>query len=220
MTVENQGGQTGAKKALPKVAVVDDDPHLLAFFKDLADLGHFELVGSYGNAQEALAHLPQCPPDVMFMDVRLPDMSGIECAKRLTTLLPGLRIIVITGHPGESVLIQALMAGAMGFVVKPCTVDETLAAIDDVLDEGVVLSKTALPYLQRIIRQLRHHDPGWNLTEREEQILACIFEGKSDKQISSQLLIGTATVHTHMDHLFEKLGVHSREELIARFLRP
>jgi DNA-binding NarL/FixJ family response regulator len=160
------------------------------------------------------------PADVVFMDLRLPDMSGIECTRRLTTILPGLPIILITGHPEPSVLIQALRAGAVGLVIKPCTVDETLAEIQEVLNEGVVLSKTALPYLQRLVRQLRHHDPSWKLTEREEQLIALIFEGKSYKQISEVLGIGHSTVHTHMDSLFAKLGVHSQKEVIAKFLHP
>jgi len=127
---------------------------------------------------------------------------------------------LITGHPEPSLLIEALRAGAAGFVIKPCTVNETVAAINEVLSEGVALSKTALPYLRRIIRRLTYQDPSWNLTEREEQIIACIFEGKSYKEVASSLRIGLSTVHTHMDHLFEKLGVHSQEELIAKFLQP
>ena len=219
MANQLQQAQTTSDTQLPTVAVVDDDPDLLTFFKDLADLGRFKLLGAYSNARSALANLPRQPPDIVFMDVRLPDMSGIECTRKLTVLLPGLRIIVITGHPEQSILIQAFMAGASGFVIKPCAIDETIAAIYEVLNEGVALGKKALPYLRRIIHRFRHLDPACNLTEREEQIIACIFEGKSDKEIASRLGIGFATVRTHMNHLFEKLGVHSREEFIARFLQ-
>ena len=220
MKIQREQGRNVAGGRIPKVAVVDDDPDQLAIFKDLANLGHFALVGAYRTAQEGLMHMPRCRPDVAFMDLRLPDMTGIECTRRLTTILPGLRIIVITGHPESSVLFQALGAGAAGFVAKPCSVDETLTAIKEVLSEGVVLSKTALPYLRQIILRVKNNDPGWNLTEREEQIIALIFERKSYKDIADSLKIGHATVHTHMDHLFKKLGVHSQEELIAKFLQP
>lgn len=216
----DQLSQTTGNAPLPKISVVDDDPDLLAFFKDLADAGHFVLLGAYSSAREALTCLPQSRPDVVFMDLRLPDMSGIECTKRLTTLFPRLKIILITGHPEPSVLVQALGAGAVGFILKPCTIDETLAVIKEVLNGGVVLGKTALPYLRRIIHRLRHRDSDWNLTAREEQMIACIFEGQSYKEIASSLGIAQSTVHTHMDHLFEKLGVHSQEELIDKFLRP
>jgi DNA-binding NarL/FixJ family response regulator len=220
MRIESQAGQTVARVALPKVSVVDDDPDLLTFFEDLAQSGRFVLRGAYSSAGEALVHLPQCPPDVLFMDLRLPDISGIECTKRLTTILPGLPIILITGYPEQSVLIQALRAGASGYMIKPCTSDETLAAINELLKEGVTLSKSALPYLRELIRQLRHHDPSWNLTEREEQLIALIFERKAYKEIASSLGIGPATIHTHMNTLFAKLGVHSQHEVIAKFLHP
>ena len=129
MAIQSNPGNEPILAPLPAVCVVDDDPDLLTFFSDLADLGHFGLLGTYTTAREALTHLPHCRPDVVFMDVRLPDMTGIECTKRLTTILPKLQIVVITGHPEQSLLIQALRAGAAGFVVKPCTVDETLSAI-------------------------------------------------------------------------------------------
>ena len=216
----DQLSQTTGNAPLPKISVVDDDPDLLTFFKDLAAAGHFVLLGAYGSAREALTRLPQSRPDVVLMDLRLPDMSGIECTRRLTTLFPGLKIILITGHPEQSVLVQALGAGAVGLVVKPCAADEILAAIKEVLNGGVVLGNTALPYLRGIIHRLRHRDPGWNLTAREEQMIACIFEGQSYKEIASILGIAQSTVHTHMDHLFAKLGVHSQEELIAKFLQP
>jgi len=220
MTIQGQADQTPTNAALPKVSVVDDDPDLLTFFKDLADTGRFVLLGAYTNGREALAQIPQCPPDIVFMDLRLPDMSGIDCTKRLMTILPDLSVVVLTGHPDHQTFVRAFMAGAKGFLTKPCSVEETLAAIKDVLSNGVVLGKAAVPYLQRIFHQLSHLDQGWKLTDREKQILACIFEGKSDKQIANALKIRAATVHTHMSHLFEKLGVHSRDELIARFLQP
>jgi len=220
MTIQRQAGQTATTAALPMVSVVDDDPDLLRFFEDLAESGRFILLGAYSSAQAALTHLPHNPPDIVFIDFRLPDLSGIECTRRLTTILPRLRIIVLTGQPEPSTLLEAMRVGAVGFLLKPCTANETLAMIDEVLNDGVVLGQTALPYLRRIMRRLRHSDPAWNLTEREEQIITCIFEGKSYKEMASHLGIGGSTVHTHMDHLFEKMGVHSQEELIAKFLRP
>lgn len=218
MTIQNQAAQKATSANVPKVSVVDDEPDQVAFFKDLADLGHFQLAGSYLNARDALAHLPRNSPDLVFMDIWLPDMSGIECTKRLTTILPQLRVIVLTGHPDNRVFFRALVNGAQGFLVKPCTIEEVLRATRDVLQGGIVLGKEALPYLVRILRRFRSLDPG-SLTEREEQILACVFEGQTDKEIGSTAGIGDATVRTHMNHLFKKLNVHSRAELIAKFLK-
>jgi len=205
--------------ALPKVCVVDDDPDLLAFFKGIADLGHFHLTGAYSSATEALQSLPNRRPDVLFMDLLLPDMSGIECTEKLIALLPGLRVAVLTGHPEHSMLIRAAMAGAQGFLVKPCSIEETLIAINDLLKLGGFLGKTAFPYIFGIIRNLRHLSAGHNLSEREEAVLAGILGHQTYKQISQSLNIGEATVHTHTHRLFKKLKVHSRKELVKKFLR-
>jgi DNA-binding NarL/FixJ family response regulator len=219
MTIQSQVVQRAANAKLPRISVVDDEPDQLAFFKDIADLGHFELVGLYPNASDALEHVPRRPPDLVVMDMWLPDMSGIECTKRLTTILPQLAVIVLTGHPDNEIFFRAIMNGARGFLVKPCGIEETVSAIRDVLRGGIVLGKEALPYLARIVRQFRFLDPGSSLTEREEQILACIFEGKFDKQIAETLGIGLATVRTHTNQIFKKMDVHSKAELIAKFLK-
>ena len=80
------------------------------------------------------------------------------------------------------------------------------------------LAKEVVPFLIQLVRQVRQIDPDNLLTRREEEVMACLFEGLQDKEIASRLGIGAATVHTHMHRLFEKLGVHSRRELIAKFL--
>jgi len=111
------------------------------------------------------------------------------------------------------------MAGAKGFLIKPCTIEDALNALHAALRWGVAFGEAALPYLLEIIHRFRLFDLAWNLTPREEQILASVFEGKSYREISSALGIGEATVHTHLTRLFEKFGVHSKEQLIAKFLQ-
>jgi DNA-binding NarL/FixJ family response regulator len=204
---------------LPSVCVIDDDPSLHDFLGELGSLGHFRLIGSFVSASQALSDLPGLSPDLVVMDNRLPDLSGIDCTKKLTTLLPGLPIIILTGYPERQIFFRSIMAGARGFLVKPCLASEILAAIRDVLQGDFVFSKPALPYLVDMIRQFRRVDPQNPLTTREEEILGCLFEGQTDKEIASTLGIGTATVHTHMHRLFEKLCVHSRREIIFKYLK-
>jgi len=153
------------------------------------------------------------------MDIRLPDMSGIECTERLTTILRELRVIVLTGHPDNNTFVRALMAGANGFLIKPCGLEEILKAMNDVLNGGVVLGKDALTYLAGIMHSFRRIDAGHHLTEREKQILAGVFGGQVDKEMADALGIGFATVRTHLNQLFKKMKVHSKRELIAKFLK-
>jgi DNA-binding NarL/FixJ family response regulator len=152
------------------------------------------------------------------MDLLLPDMSGIQCTERLIALLPQLCVVVLTGHPDDSTFLRAGMAGARGLLIKPCSIEETINAINDVLKWGGALGKTALPYLLGILRNLRHLSAGHGLSGREEEVLAGILGHKTDKQIARSLSIGEATVHTHTHRLFKKLKVHSRKELVEKFL--
>jgi DNA-binding NarL/FixJ family response regulator len=203
---------------VPRIAVVDDDEELHAFVKDLGDLGHFELTGSFRTAAQALECLSKDPPHAVIMDIRLPDMSGIECTIKLKTILPELQIVVLTGYPDSRNVLRALMQGASGFLIKPVTTRELLDAIADVLKGEFALSRQAVPFLMPVFHQLRQLTKANRLTLREEEILACLFQGMQDKEIASTLRIGTATVHTHMHRLFEKLGVHSRRELVVKYL--
>jgi len=165
-----------------------------------------------------LERLPAVRPDVVIMDIRLPDLSGIDCAVRLKTLLPQLPVVILTGYPDSQNFFRSLMDGARGFLVKPVSPRELVDAIAQVLKGEFALAKEVVPFLIQLVRQVRQIDPDNLLTRREEEVMACLFEGLQDKEIASRLGIGAATVHTHMHRLFEKLGVHSRRELIAKFL--
>jgi DNA-binding NarL/FixJ family response regulator len=216
------GSQTpsegSASTAIPKVAVVDDDANFHVFLKDLGDLGHFELISSCYTAAEALERLPSSRPDVIIMDVRLTDMSGIECLSKFKTILPELPIIIVTGYADNQTFFKSLMAGARGFLAKPFSAQEFLNAIDDVLKGEFAVAKQVIPFLIQMIRRVRDAAQESRLTRREEDIIACLFKGMQDKEIASALGIGTATVHTHMFRLYAKLGVHSRREIVSKFL--
>ena len=216
-TRPREAGSRG-KSLLPKIALVDDEEELHVLLKDLADMGHLELADSCYSAAEALERLPALRPDAVIMDIRLPDLSGIDCMLRLKTLLPQLPVVILTGYPDSQNFFRSLMNGARGFLVKPVPPQELVSAIGQVLRGDFALAKEVVPFLIQLVRQVRQVNPDNLLTRREEEIMACLFEGMQDKEIASRLGIGTATVHTHMHRLFEKLGVHSRRELIAKFL--
>ncbi len=215
---ERVGARFADKPGRPKVALVDDDEDLHLFLSDLGNLGHFQLARACYSGTEALERLPKDRPDVVIMDIRLPDMSGIDCTTKLKAILPELPIIMLTGFPDGQTFFRSLMGGAKGFLVKPVVPQELLTAIDDVLKGEFALGKQVVPFLIQLVHQVGHVTQEEHFTRREEQILACLFEGMQDKEIASALGIGTATVHTHMHQLFEKLGVHSRREIIAKYL--
>jgi len=197
---------------------VDDDEELHLLLKAVAEMGHFKLVDSCYSAAEALDRLPGLRPDAVIMDIRLPDLSGIDCMVRLRTVLPQLPIVILTGYPDSQNFFRSLMEGARGFLVKPVSPQEFVDAFAQVLKGEFALAKEVVPFLIQLVRQVRQVNPDNLLTRREEEVMACLFEGMQDKEIASRLGIGAATVHTHMHRLLEKLGVHSRRELIAKYL--
>lgn len=211
-------GATCHQAKLPRLAVVDDDEALQLFMKELGDQGHFQIVSACYNATQALEQIPGTLSDVIIMDIRLPDMSGVDCAGKLRILVPNRPIIMLTGFPDGRSFFRSLMAGVQGYLVKPVAVQEFLEGLKEVLAGGFVVGRQAVQYMVQLVREVRKVAPETLLTPREEEVLACVFEGKQDKEIASALGIGMATVHTHMHRIFEKLGVHSRLEILAKYL--
>lgn len=206
------------KSPIPTLSVVDDDEEIHLFLKDLGDLGYFKMVGAFYKGASALDRLPKDLPDAVVMDIRLPDMSGIDCAAKLKTILPELSIVMLTGYPDSRTFFRSLLAGAKGFLIKPVSAKEFLNSIDDVLSGDFALSNQVVPFLIELVHHVRQLTQESRLSAREAEILACLFNGFQDKEIASALGIGIATVHTHMHRLFEKLGVHSRREIIDKYL--
>ena len=202
----------------PRISIVDDDEELQLFLKDLEAQGHFKIAGSFYTATQALDGLPLDQPDAVIMDVRLPDSSGIDCANKLKKLLPELPILILTGFPDRQNFFRSLMGGARGYLVKPVSPQELLNGMRDIIRGEFALARQVTPFLVQLVEQVGGIVQRSGLSRREEEILVCVFHGMSDKEISTTLGIGTATVHTHMHRLFEKLGVHSRQEIVAKYL--
>lgn len=209
----------GVVPSPPRISVVDDDEEMHLLLKDLASQGHFKIAGAFYTATQALDGLPRDRPDAVLMDVRLPDSSGIDCAHKLKTILPELPILILTGFPDRQSFFRSLMGGARGFLVKPVSTQELLNGMRDVIRGEFSLARQVTPLLVQLVEQVSTIVHRSGLTRREEEILICLFHGMSDKEISASLGIGTATVHTHMHRLFEKLGVRSRREIVAKYLQ-
>jgi len=216
-SVKSVSALSGGK--IPRIAVVDDDENIHMFLKDLAALGHYELPISSFTAGDALQRLLREQVDVVVMDIRLPDMSGVDCTFKLSTVLPDLPTVILTGYPDSQGFSRSLMAGARGFLVKPIGAQEFLNAIHEIATGGFPLAKQVVPFVAEIIHQFRRVGEEGLLTEREEEVLACLVRGLQDKEIASELGIGIRTVHTHVYRLLGKLDSHSRREVIEKFLR-
>ena len=205
-----------------RVALVEDDVsvrHNLALLIDKAP--GFGCVGSFPTAEEALKDLPALKPDVVLMDIHLPQRSGIECVARLRAILPNTQTIMLTVEEDIDRVFESLKAGATGYLVKHVAPTEILDAIADVHKGGAPMSSHIARRVVMAFRQpARQGGEDQPLSAREEEILRLLAKGHRSKEIASQLAIAVGTVNTHIRHIYEKLHVRSRAEAVARFLRP
>jgi DNA-binding NarL/FixJ family response regulator len=206
---------TGSKR-MPKLAVVDENVDLVTWVKEIGSAGEFELVGSFDHLASALEKASLSQLDVILADI--PKLDGFEIIQKIKTLVPEISIISMTGHPDAYTFLRALMAGSRGFLLKPFSRGELLAAIKDVMDGRYALGICATHHLSAIFRGWQHAHRGFGLTSREEEILAGVFAGMLNKEIAYSLKIGPATVHTHLHRLFAKLKVRTRKEAVAKYL--
>lgn len=211
---------------MTRVAIVEDNKvireSLAAYVRTDPE---FECIGSCSSAEEALELLPGWRPELVLMDIQLPEMSGIECTAELSKLLPGVRILMVTVYGDPDRIFQALRAGACGYLLKRCTPEELVDALHEVRQGGVPMSREiarkVIAHFQEPSRA-RESDPGSDpgmesLSPREREILELIAEGCADKEIADRLGVKHGTVRWHLQHVYEKLHVRSRTEAALKF---
>ncbi len=202
------------------VAIVEDNAgirqefqHLIARYPDLT------CVGACRNASNALATLPAAAPEVVLMDIQLPDRSGIECTGRLKSLLPRTHILMFTICEESESILQALSAGAVGYILKSSPPDDIVAAIREAHRGGAPLTGLVA---RKVVENFHQSSPRTleveQLTSREKEVLQLLSRGCIDKQIANQLAISLQTVNSHLKHIYAKLGVRSRTEAVIKFI--
>ena len=214
-----------------QVAVVEDDARLRRTFIDVLESSiECRCVGAFRTGAEAVEGIPKLAPDVVIMDVNLPDTTGVECVKTLAPKLPGTQILMVTVYQDPDTTFQALAAGAHGYLVKPVLPERLLEAIREIRAGGVPMSRTIA---RKVIETFRSREAAEaagtsaarssaaslddeSLTPREQQVLELLVEGFSYKEISQRLGISTSTVGTYVQRIYEKLHVSSRREIMAR----
>jgi DNA-binding NarL/FixJ family response regulator len=180
----------------------------------------YQCVCACSRANEALREIPQHKPDIVLMDIQLPDVSGIECASRLVQLLPSARIIMVTVYGEPDLIFKALRAGASGYLLKRCSPEELVAAIREVQQGGVPMSREiARKVIAFFKEQPKSNEPDdvLELSPREREILELLGQGFADKEIAHRLGVKNGTIRWHLQHVYDKLHVRSRTEAVLRF---
>lgn len=202
------------------VAIVEDDPQLRAAFTELIEAADgLTCVAHYGSAEEALEALPTLGADVVLMDINLPGVSGIECARRLKERLPSLHVVMLTTFDDSDLIFESLKAGATGYILKRAPAAQIVAAVRDVCDGGAPMSGAIAHKVVQFFRQHQGAVEVQRLSDREREVLLALSEGQQYKEIAVHLAISINTVRKHIKSIYEKLQVHTRAEAVRKLGR-
>ena len=185
----------------------------------------FEIVGEAGDGEEAVRLAAQLKPDVVIMDVAMPNLSGIEATKQIKAQLPSVIVLVLTGYDYDEYVFSMLEAGAAGYLLKNVSGDELIRAIRAVYGGEPMMHPTILKKLITRFKTLptpaglASAESPQPLSEREMEVLKVAAKGMSNKDIASTLFISERTVQAHMRSIFNKLGVGGRSEAVVYGLK-
>jgi two-component system, NarL family, response regulator NreC len=212
------------KQAKVRVLLADDHTILRAGLKMMLNAQpDIEVVGEASDGRQVVVEAQRLLPDVILMDITMPEVNGIEATRQVKRRLPETRVLVLTMHENEEYLFQMLRAGAAGYMLKEAADTELISAIRVVSSGRFYLSPSAQTmmvsdYLQRV-HTGEERDSYGALTEREREILKLVAEGYTNAQIGERLFISPKTVDTHRTHIMDKLNLHSRAELVKYAMR-
>ncbi len=182
-----------------------------------------EIIGEGSNAKEALQAARELNPDVILMDIGLPDMSGIDATREIKKTSPNIAIVALTIHEDAEYFFKMLDAGASGYVPKRAAPEELLTAIREAAAGEVYLFPSMAKLLVRDYlkydRSADEEEGASALTDREQEVLAWLAEGSSNNQIAIELNISPKTVARHRENIMRKLNLHSRTELVRYAIR-
>jgi DNA-binding NarL/FixJ family response regulator len=203
-----------------RVLVVDNDAWARWAFRNMLEPEpDIEVVGEAEEGAQALRLVRDLAPDVVVMDVEMPGMDGIEATRRITAGGPNVKVIVATGFQNDEYLFEALAAGASGFLMKEAEPHEVVRTLRSAASGDVLLSAATVHRLARRFRAPPRpgsfqKDPLAALTRREREVFFLVVKGLSNEEVGGRLFTGVEAVRSHVQHIYNTLGVHGRVQLV------
>ncbi|MGA2069858.1 MAG: response regulator transcription factor [Sedimentisphaerales bacterium] len=206
-----------------KVLLVDDHAIIRQGLSSLLEKQpDIEVVGGVEDGREALDAVRKLAPNLVIMDISMPNLNGIDATRKIVEEISGVKVIALSIHSSRRFVAEMLRAGASGYILKDCLFDELIEAIKTVLGGGIYLSPKITDivlddYVQRLSKQCQ--SDGSALSDREREVLQLLAEGKSTKQIALSLHVSTKTIESNRRSIMDKLGINSVAELTKYAVR-
>ncbi|WP_035613178.1 response regulator transcription factor [Haloferula sp. BvORR071] len=205
---------------MPSIAIVEDNHVVRGCLEELVNtIPNCECVGTFASAEEGLKMIPTLKPDLVMMDIHLPNLTGIECASKLKAILPELPILMLTVYEDEEKIFEAFKAGASGYILKRSKPAEVIEAVKSMLDGGAPMTSIIA---RKVVASFREAEKAANadlmLSRRETEVLNSLSKGFSNKEIANELNITIETVRWHLKQIYEKLHVHGRTEAALKYM--
>jgi DNA-binding NarL/FixJ family response regulator len=203
------------------VCIFEDNKALRESLSSLIETNPgFQLLGAWPDAIKAVAHVKECEPDVILMDINMPGVNGIEAVVLIKKQFPAVQILMQTVFEEDDKVFASICAGASGYVLKNTTPVRLLEAIKEVHEGGAAFT----PSIARKVLKMaanQNTDPAEyiKLSDREKEVLQKLVEGMSYKMVAASLDIAFDTVHTHIANIYSKLHVNSKSEAVAKAIR-
>jgi DNA-binding NarL/FixJ family response regulator len=211
-----------SSKAAIRLLLVDDHAIVRMGLRALLSRSEsFDIVGEAASAADAVAEANRLKPDIVLMDVRLKDSSGVEACRDILAAHPNTRVVFLTSFPDEEAVLAAVFAGASGYLLKEIGGDALLSAIGTVATGQSILDPVAVRVMTEKMHSLAGHDNTGeeSLSPQERRVLALVAQGKTNKEIGTALALSDKTIKNYLSNIFQKLRVSRRSQAAALYSR-
>jgi DNA-binding NarL/FixJ family response regulator len=217
---DEDGSDTPAPRHGPLRILVVDDHEVVreGLVSSLDRRDGFQVVGQAGTVAEAIATAARIVPDLVVMDVRLPDGSGIEACREIRSHHPATKVVMLTSYPDEEAVLSAIVAGASGYLLKETRMRDLVHALETVGAGGSLLDPGVTGKVLERVRRMAHDDQDdelARLTVQERKILLLVAEGKTNRQIASEVFLSDKTVKNYVSSILSKLDLQRRAQAAA-----
>lgn len=204
-----------------RICIVEDDRDLReALCMMIQFTEHYELAGSFENAEKALQFLPEAAPDAILMDINLPGENGIQCVNKLKNINPEYLVLMCTSYEDDEKIFKSLEVGASGYILKTEGPAKIINALDELFEGGSPMSSSiARKVVASFSKMESQNRLTESLTAREKEILELLAKGQMNKEVAYQLDISNGTVRKHIQNIYEKLHVNTRVEAVNLYLK-